>query len=215
MSQINQRLDKILAICEPVMTADRMQNIKIEVRDIKDILRINGEKNMEDILKELKLGPDFTAIMEAGKQFKEQYSEPKDEQKFIITYYNLSEFKGYLQNDLGLGFCASKLDAEKLSILDVPAVLEKLRKHYTGNDIFGLMSAPVEVEKPHLSQANEDLWIIGKNTGGNIWFLKHDDVISVWKLKSQATKHNIIEATELVKELLLKGVDCFIIPILQ
>ena len=50
MSKITEKLNRILAICEPVMTADRMQNVSIEVRDIKTILEINANKTMEDLL---------------------------------------------------------------------------------------------------------------------------------------------------------------------
>lgn len=50
MSKITEKLNRILSICEPVMTADRMQNVSIEVRDIKDILRINANKTMAEVL---------------------------------------------------------------------------------------------------------------------------------------------------------------------
>ena len=57
MSKITEKLNRILAICEPVMTADRMQNVSIEVRDIKDMLRINADKTMNELLEHPMIKP--------------------------------------------------------------------------------------------------------------------------------------------------------------
>lgn len=62
MSKITEKLNRILAICEPVMTADRMQNVSIEVRDIKDILRINANKTMAELLEAVKSDKKYIAV---------------------------------------------------------------------------------------------------------------------------------------------------------
>lgn len=62
MSKITEKLNRILSICEPVMTADRMQNVKIEVRDIKTILEINANKTMEDLLQAVNGGKKYVVV---------------------------------------------------------------------------------------------------------------------------------------------------------
>lgn len=73
MSKITEKLNRILSICEPVMTADRMQNVSIEVRDIKTILDINANKTMNDVLEAV-----------------------KGNNKYVITYTDSDSTKYYL-----------------------------------------------------------------------------------------------------------------------
>lgn len=94
MSKITERLDRILAICEPVMTADRMQNVSIEVRDIKTILDINANKIIEEIFEEANKGKKYLVVsfMDNGqKLFTDELGNKVVFQKWAKVYNNIYE----------------------------------------------------------------------------------------------------------------------------
>lgn len=85
MSKITEKLDRILSICEPVMTADRMQNVSIEVRDIKTILEINANKTMAELLE----------AVESDKKYIVVYFAPRDKKMYLDEEGNKVVFENW------------------------------------------------------------------------------------------------------------------------
>jgi hypothetical protein len=74
---IVKKLDQILTHIDGVLSADREQNVKILVRQIKDELASNNDKTMADLLNVIK---------------------PK---KYVIYYYNVAGEKFYFNKNSG------------------------------------------------------------------------------------------------------------------
>jgi len=74
---IVKKLDQILTHIDGVLSADREQNVKILIRQIKDELASNNDKTMADLLNVIK---------------------PK---KYVIFYYNVAGEKFYFSNYSG------------------------------------------------------------------------------------------------------------------
>ena len=74
---IVKKLDQILTHIDGVLSADREQNVKILIRQIKDELASNNDKTMADLLNVIK---------------------PK---KYVIYYYNVAGEKFYFSNYSG------------------------------------------------------------------------------------------------------------------
>lgn len=74
---IVKKLDQILTHVDGVLSADREQNVKILIRQIKDELASNNDKTMADLLNVIK---------------------PK---KYVVFYYNIDHKKCYVDDNGG------------------------------------------------------------------------------------------------------------------
>lgn len=207
MSQINQRLDNILAICEPVMAELDFKKIKIEVNEIKKELQTSNNEykvvNVEVIGANPivpkwwndYIGESFECtddcigwwnLTERGRNKlrilsgKQSYSaiiskkfgkEIKSDQKFIITYYCLSELIGYFAeiSDSNCSVSHNIERAKQFTISEIPAILSVLTKDKDPASIFGLLPAPVkEGEKGYVIKCRYAYMVHG---------IKNDEVV--------------------------------------